>query len=48
METTAIKCPDCGSTDLHYERDSALTATVVGIKHEGTRAILVLDQQPGG
>jgi hypothetical protein len=46
MDIDTIKCPDCGSRDLQYERDSALIATVVGIRREGTREILILDQQP--
>lgn len=46
MDIDTIKCPDCGSTELQYERDSALSATIVGIKREGERTILILDQQP--
>lgn len=46
MEIEEIKCPACGSTDLQYDRDSSLTATVVWLKREGSRAILVLEHQP--
>ena len=41
-----MNCQKCGSTELQYNRDSALVANALEVRREDDRDVLILDADP--